>query len=801
MLIGANMNVRKKKITEKVETILINNGYTKNEVSEGTKIKLEIDQKIIEVKADLEVRVDNRPVIVFLFSKSDEKIDNKEILYINNIAKAYYDYYPIYTCVTNGIETFFTNIYSGKQTQTFPTKPKLISELSKERIRPFSEAALREIKSTIYTLHNPDLIYKSINKCKTVIEKKGLIRSDQSFKEMTKILLVKMNEERRAFSSSSFNRFSVHYFVNKNIESVVEEFEKLLNDAIIHYPGIYKSGEEKLKIEDSETIIEIIKLIESFSFIGTGEDIKGTMYEIFLKNTLRGDFDQYFTPKSIVNFIIKYCNPDERDTFVDVACGSGGFLIQAFNHVNQKIINSNDSELEKKRKFQELININIWGHEADYDLHVLAKINLIMHGDGWNHIYQGDTLNSNKLPDNYFDYVFTNPPFTIRYEFEKTLSRYTLGQNKNSEELDILFIEKSVKLLKPGGELYIVLPEGLLNLKKYQYLREWLLENTDLKCSISLPEGAFVPFGGSGSKTCILGVRKKGGSKYLPPQNIFIGDARQVGYEKGKKFYREHSKNDLAIFLNKSDEYFDGIETTPYGGECGWIKQSNIKKDRIDAKYLLNEISKSINYEVNNLVKLGEVVEVNNKNIRIKPDVYYNYLEIPNIDETTGMIKKLNVVLGKDLKAKSLYKFLPGDIIFTKINPKKKRVTLIPEIKPNGYENVVSKEVFNLTMKEQGIFSMEYKNCLIPLLKSDKVHKNLMNLVSGSSSSRARIQKNDFLESTYIPIIDLNVQKKLHDLTTESTQLSWSTIEKVNMTEKYTNELLIENNSLLNSDE
>ena len=133
--------------------------------------------------------------------------------------------------------------------------------------------------------------------------------------------------------------------------------------------------------------------------------------------------------------------------------------------VNAQIASSNGSEIENNNKFKNLIDKCLWGHEADYDLHVLAKINLIMHGDGWNNIYQGDTLSSDKLPDNYFDVVLANPPFTIPYSFEDVLQNYELGLDKTAEELDILFVEKSINVLKEGCDLYIVLPEGLLNNK------------------------------------------------------------------------------------------------------------------------------------------------------------------------------------------------------------------------------------------------------------------------------------------------------------------------------------------------
>ena len=96
-------------------------------------------------------------------------------------------------------------------------------------------------------------------------------------------------------------------------------------------------------------------------------------------------------------------------------------------------------------KFKELIDKCLWGGEADEDLHVLAKINLIMHGDGYNNIYQGDSLSNNNLPDDKFNLVLTNPPFTIPYTFENILEKYEV---KEIEALDKVInenIEKSYK--------------------------------------------------------------------------------------------------------------------------------------------------------------------------------------------------------------------------------------------------------------------------------------------------------------------------------------------------------------------
>ena len=99
---------------------------------------------------------------------------------------------------------------------------------------------------------------------------------------------------------------------------------------------------------------------------------------------------------------------------------------------------------------------------------------------------------------------------TIPYTFN--LDRFDMGLGKQSQELDILFVEKCIKAIDSsvGGEIYTILPEGLLNLPYYLEFREWLLRKCYLTIVVSLPEGAFIPFGKSVSKTTILGLRKKG---------------------------------------------------------------------------------------------------------------------------------------------------------------------------------------------------------------------------------------------------------------------------------------------------
>ena len=737
-------------------------GYADDEMEYEVSISVQIGtKKISNIRADIVINIEGNAQLIIDTKGPKVTLSEKEVLQCISYAKLISTPPAVYAVTVNGLDCVVTNVYTGKRASIIPTKNQLIIDVNKTRKKELSTIQLREVQSILLTLHSEKELYKIIDKCKDIIEKRALIRSDQSFKEMTKILLVKMNEERRAKDNKE-NRFISEYIsklakIEKSDE--LEIFKKLFSEAQEEY-SVYSDPQESLKINDNASIVKIIELLEPWSFLGTGDDIKGAVYEIFLKSTLRGDFDQYFTPREIVDYMVQYADPCIDDKILDPACGSGGFLIQAFRYINQKIIDSPFSEVESKKKFKNLIDKCLWGHEADEDLHVLAKINLIMHGDGYNNIYQGDTLRSNKIKDDFFDIILTNPPFTIPYTFKDVLSKYNMGIGRDSQELDILFTEKCIKALdaKKGGELYIVLPEGLLNVKSYYFFREWLLSKCYVTTVISLPEGAFIPFGKSVSKTTILGLRKKNDEKKekYKPHKVFLETAREVGYETGKKDYRPCEKSDLKIFLEKSKSYFDGVYQTENEGECGWIDQDDISAYRIDASFLLNAQDRQvIKNQFSTVVPLNEVCDIQNVSMTPSAEEKYFYLEIPDISSNTGTISNIRQVFGSEIKS-SMHVFHGGDIVFSRINPRKNRVTVIPEEIQKG---LVSKEAYILKIKKNRYINDEYVLCA--LLQSEHVCRQVVRLATGSSSSRARVYEDDLLQYVYIPVPSNELQQQI----------------------------------------
>lgn len=737
-------------------------GYSEEELRFEHKIPVHIGTKPMMVYSDIEVLIDGKVEMVIDAKKPSKSLAEKDLLQVVSYAKLVSTPQAMYAIVTNGIDSVSIDTYTGRRSTEILSKAQLLRAVDKAKKPILKDIEIREEESILFTLHNSDELYKVIQDCKDVIEKRGLIRSDQSFREMTKILLIKMNEERRVRAGEGNNRFSSAYIYSASRANEVSDLElvyQLFEDAKQKYPNIYTDNNEKILITDELCLRDIIKKLEPFSFLGTGDDIKGTVYEIFLKSTLRGEFDQYFTPREIVDFMVQFADPDIGDIILDPACGSGGFLIQAFNHVNAKINATGLSEVDSNNKYNTLIKKCLWGHEADYDLHVLAKINLIMHGDGWNHIFQGDTLISDKLPDNYFDLILANPPFTIPYTFKDVLNRFELGIGRESEELDILFVEKSIQVLKPGCDMFIVLPEGLMNNRKYLYFRRWLMDNADLLLSISLPEGAFIPFGGSVSKTCILGVRKKGHiEEYKCPGFVFLGKVNEIGYELGKKVYRQSDKNDFQEFLYIANEIFDQIRYTSNGSECGWIEQSELTEYRLDANFLLNKIDKKkLEQKYRKVVPLAEICTIENISVSVDKKKSYYYLEVPDISPQTGSITNIRRVQGEVL-GDSFHLFEAGDILFTRINPRINRVAIAPPIKEQG---IMSKEIYRIKYKDNEYIDQADRYVLVALLQSKVVIEQVVRLSTGSSSSRARVQAEDLLSDVFVPILDKKIQRQI----------------------------------------
>lgn len=440
-----------------------------------------------------------------------------------------------------------------------------------------------------------DEFAKLLQKCHNIIRNNDKLSPEAAFDEISKILFMKIRYERNPdeevlFSLEKFQRDEQQF--EKNIK------KHLPVEAQIPYMQyLFKATKDEFaedKLFDSyETIRikqysfeQIVKELEKYNLSATSDDVKGIAFEHFLGTTFRGELGQFFTPRTIVDFMVEVLDPQEGETICDPTCGSGGFLIKSFEYIRDKIekdvenykkelkakffdekyeklsekeqmdinerysnilkklnsdINvpnksySKQTDAEKNRRISKLSSSCIYGTDANPRMARTSKMNMIMHGDGHGGVHHHDGLiNVNGIFENRFDVILTNPPFGARIEKDyklsetdrfydeeklkeyekrygddcirqikelnkaiddgqKILDRFDLG--KVSGLTEVLFMERCLKLLKPGGRMGIVLPEGVLNNSNLQKVRDYFESEAKILLITSIPQDVFIASG------------------------------------------------------------------------------------------------------------------------------------------------------------------------------------------------------------------------------------------------------------------------------------------------------------------
>jgi len=416
-------------------------------------------------------------------------------------------------------------------------------------------------------------------KCHNIIRNNDKLSPEAAFDEISKILFIKIRYERNNDEGQIFSkeRFKEN---RKNYEKLNKEMG--IKDAIPFYQNLFERTKKDFAddhlFEDNEIINirensfeEIVKQLEIYNLSTTSDDVKGIAFEKFLGRTFRGELGQFFTPRPIVNFMVKVLDPQEGEYVCDPCCGSGGFLIRAFEYVRENI--EKDIEQQKETikqtlyqddydslpqeekdnidkkvaqafsRLNEELDINndkgrlrtlsfdcIYGTDANPRMARTAKMNMIMHGDGHGGVHHHDgLLNVNGIFRERFDVILTNPPFGSRVEksqkiteadkftdedkIKKYVERYgdryldalnevnnNVGESllslyhtgKMSALTEVLFLERCLNLLKPGGRMGIVLPEGTLNNDNLQRVREFVEGRAKILFIVSIPQDVFM---------------------------------------------------------------------------------------------------------------------------------------------------------------------------------------------------------------------------------------------------------------------------------------------------------------------
>ncbi len=435
------------------------------------------------------------------------------------------------------------------------------------------------------TMTRDDFV-KLLMNCHNIIRNNDKLSPEAAFDEISKILFIKIRFER-----SNNKRFSLDHFRQRRISHVEDGYTTPFFKQIFEVTK--KDFDKDNLFEKNETINirensfeEIVEKLQIYDLSNTSDDVKGIAFEKFLGRTFRGELGQFFTPRTIVDFMVEVLDPQEGELVCDPACGSGGFLIKAFEYIRKQIENDieaqkekinkkyfgNSSEMSEKEKEKIQVRLNdkkivkraeeeigpldaelllskdreviktridklsktcIYGTDANPRMARVSKMNMIMHGDGHGGVHHNDgLLNVNGIFENRFDVILANPPFGSRVpkdlKIEKSdeyidekkkkkyielygeeyksalrqitdnidkplLSLYDTG--KMSTLTEVLFIERCMRLLKKGGRMGIVLPEGVLNNSNLQKVREYFESKAKILLITSIPQDVFIASG------------------------------------------------------------------------------------------------------------------------------------------------------------------------------------------------------------------------------------------------------------------------------------------------------------------
>lgn len=375
-----------------------------------------------------------------------------------------------------------------------------------------------------------------------------------AFDEISKVISSKLSDERFTPHGEPY-QFQIGTF--ETHKDIADRVIALYRDVKKRNPGVFTS-----EIDLPESILyRLVEHLQDVSLRNTDLDAKGRAFENFLGKIFRGEYGQYFTPRQIVEFMVKAADPTERDRVIDPACGSGGFLLYSMKNVMDavKLKYHNDKETIDRLSW-EFAHNQIFGIEINDRIARVAMMDMVIHDDGQSNIECNDALadyeNFNPakaISKNKYDILLTNPPFgkrIIKQEKEYFPSYYlALGQSgkpKSSQMSEILFIERCIDLVIENGFIGIVLPDSAFTNKKNIPVLEFLLDKTQILGVVSLPAHTFVPYGAQ-AKTSIVFLRKKARKEKLSDYPIFMAHVEHIGYDATNR----QERNDLPHILDE----------------------------------------------------------------------------------------------------------------------------------------------------------------------------------------------------------------------------------------------------------
>jgi type I restriction enzyme M protein len=490
---------------------------------------------------------------------------------------------------TNGLEFFFFQ----KEVTRFDTKFKPIGDwpMGDDTIGTREVASLAKMRRA-----DPVMLRIAFRRCHNYIHGNEGMPKDAAFWQFLYLIFCKMHDERRLGEHRDFWAGPYEPFDPTGQKEIRRRIQPLFESVKRAYPDLFK-GNEEITLSD-RALAFIVSELSRYDFARTDVDAKGAAYQEIVGTNLRGDRGQYFTPRGAIRLVVQMLAPKEHEKVLDSSCGTGGFLVEVLNYLNkvfheEKKVKAGDENTEEfisiRDRLANFASHNLFGADFDPFLVRAAQMNVMMAGNSLGHLYHMNSLEfplghlpgaktaKDEIPLGSVDVIMTNPPFGSDIPVtEKTiLEQYELARRwerqgdgfvmtqaiKPAVSPEVLFIERCIQWLKPGGRVGIVLPDGILGNPGDEYIRYWILRHCWVLASIDLPVESFIVEANVNILTSLLFLKKKTkqeiqaedlGKKQDYP--VFMAVAEKVGFDRrGSTLYKRHPDGE-EILVEKSFE-------------------------------------------------------------------------------------------------------------------------------------------------------------------------------------------------------------------------------------------------------
>jgi len=468
-------------------------------------------------------------------------------------------------------------------------------------------ADILQIKFTLEDLIANDKLRKEKKSLKALIEEmedEVLANAGVDvFEELFKLIFTKLYDEWYSGQGNRRNKRSLEFRNTGQTEAALKsKIQDLFDSAKKKWEGVF-SDDAKISLTPSHLSV-CVSSLENVKLFNSNLDVIDEAFEYLINQSSKGEKGQFFTPRYVIDMCVKMLNPQEDEYMIDTAAGSSGFPVHTIFHVWKQILEDEGIEAshlfsleDKPPRCREYVEEKVFAIDFDEKaVRVARTLNLIA-GDGqtnvlhlntldyelwdevtqqedWQDIYfEGFRRLKKRRPskDSYrefsFDVLMANPPFAGDIKEPRMIARYDLAKKSDGKwqskvGRDILFIERNLDFLKPGGRMAIVLPQGRFNNSSDKYIRDYLAERCRILAVVGLHGNTFKPH--TGTKTSVLFVQKwnddpKAGA--LCPRkddyNIFFATMRKSGKDNsGEKIWRRvyvsssYSSEDEESVLN-----------------------------------------------------------------------------------------------------------------------------------------------------------------------------------------------------------------------------------------------------------